>query len=534
MLRGFFTLIIALLFPSSGIGRGLNAIYQRAIFCETPLETACKAGALCVVIRTKDWKPRSGESVRGVRLDQETQQPKEDAMEVEMQKNVGVVSRFFASEFPEPETAPLALGQDDTHAADEEANTDRISKQRVQAVDVISGPLSTNNVVGELDEIDTIPKIRIQDPWPDPELGQGVGESRSFMPATRFWQMSGRTVHGVCELPEGYALSILPSNTSASRLMQNTTIQATQRGKDTYRVDGICMSYNFSKAVIAVFQTIYASFTLYETRGDQIARYGYAAFGLTVTSYLLMSVVNLVSNTVTPDFPTVYLMRDQVMTEAEHRIGKKFERVVGTVQATPHVGGVNVLFKGCSGVEVARGHTLDHQMVLKRLRDESFTMSENVNFDEAQPPDEDDRFGPLKVENVGRLSPRPAASAASPRSTAPTVLVPFSDTFEPDLGRRFPLAMFFNVYFPAIPIAVIGGLTHFRPGQSSRAQRTWILMWFVFGIGVSPILNQVLPMIGDNIGLFLFVIAFYSAPAIGGLVVVAQMLSVYGSCTELF
>ena len=55
-----YAMLLSLMFPVSGVFRGLVAIHQRAIFCDTPLKTAAKAGALCVVVRSRSWMPRSG------------------------------------------------------------------------------------------------------------------------------------------------------------------------------------------------------------------------------------------------------------------------------------------------------------------------------------------------------------------------------------------------------------------------------------------------------------------------------------------
>ena len=81
----------------------------------------------------------------------------------------------------------------------------------------------------------------------------------------------------------------------------------------------------------AVFQTVYASATLDQVRADQIQRYGYAAFGSTVAPYLVMSLVNLASTMLTPDYSTMYLVSSGTMEEAQWRKGSRFEGVVGTI-----------------------------------------------------------------------------------------------------------------------------------------------------------------------------------------------------------
>jgi hypothetical protein len=52
-------IIYALFFPTSGIVRGLNAIFRHASFEKTDLRVAARAGALCMVVRTSKWRPES-------------------------------------------------------------------------------------------------------------------------------------------------------------------------------------------------------------------------------------------------------------------------------------------------------------------------------------------------------------------------------------------------------------------------------------------------------------------------------------------
>ena len=68
-------MLTALIYPTSGVFRGLGAILQRAIFCKSPLKSACRAGALCMVVRAPDWKPRNGDVVRGLKIRQNNRVP---------------------------------------------------------------------------------------------------------------------------------------------------------------------------------------------------------------------------------------------------------------------------------------------------------------------------------------------------------------------------------------------------------------------------------------------------------------------------
>lgn len=48
--------ICSLFSPYYGVGRSASCIKRGAIWAATPLERAARAGALCIVTRTKSWK----------------------------------------------------------------------------------------------------------------------------------------------------------------------------------------------------------------------------------------------------------------------------------------------------------------------------------------------------------------------------------------------------------------------------------------------------------------------------------------------
>ncbi|KAJ7683952.1 hypothetical protein B0H14DRAFT_2654567 [Mycena olivaceomarginata] len=94
-----------------------------------------------------------------------------------------------------------------------------------------------------------------------------------------------RKIHGVIrKLPPGYKFEVVP---------RNAVIEIPTAGADTRSVV-ICTSQQTAKLMVAILQTFYGAVTLYRARGDQLARYGYAAFALTVAPYTVMSLINLV------------------------------------------------------------------------------------------------------------------------------------------------------------------------------------------------------------------------------------------------
>lgn len=61
-------MIMVILFPCMGAGRGLFAITRRAVLQKDPLQQALHAQALCMVVRAEGWKPKAGEFVRSLAL----------------------------------------------------------------------------------------------------------------------------------------------------------------------------------------------------------------------------------------------------------------------------------------------------------------------------------------------------------------------------------------------------------------------------------------------------------------------------------
>jgi hypothetical protein len=142
---------LALLFPFSGVMRGLRAIFQHATTYEDPLEAALNAEALCMVVRKPKWKPQIGDDIH---------------------KAKRVNHDGVGSEGPSDARTQI----------DMEEGGDTIEMQHRLS----------------------LPAVKI-----DIEIS---GRLNCFMPATSLWS-SGRKVHGICNLPPGYELAILPLGT---------------------------------------------------------------------------------------------------------------------------------------------------------------------------------------------------------------------------------------------------------------------------------------------------------------------------------
>ena len=80
---------------------------------------------------------------------------------------------------------------------------------------------------------------------------------------------------------------------------------------------------------ISVIQLVLSSFTIYRTRGPQIARYGYASFGLSTIPYAFMSFLNLICIGSTGEYPYLFMLQTQTLEEASGRVGAEIAGAVG-------------------------------------------------------------------------------------------------------------------------------------------------------------------------------------------------------------
>jgi len=72
--------LTSLLFPVSGLMRGLLTILTFASFGKTDLQKAARARALCMVVRNQDWRPEPGDIIADAYLEEtKTQSPSRDA-----------------------------------------------------------------------------------------------------------------------------------------------------------------------------------------------------------------------------------------------------------------------------------------------------------------------------------------------------------------------------------------------------------------------------------------------------------------------
>ena len=309
-LHVFTAMVFALLIPTSGVVRGIRSICQAAILAKTDIEAAKKAHALCVVVRTTGWQPHSKHN--GRILSERT------------------LDRYVRD--PTVEAKPVRSENEPSGKVD---STD-------EAFEMIPGICKGSN-----DPI--IKRVRLRH--------HSLDANFLFYPSSKWNTTGDYQIHGTCVLPPGYALCTISSTVVVQEIRDVRYQAQSPRPVGTYshaRATGISdhhqsllqlseqnrkpptialsSNLNILKTLIAIFQFIYASVTLYKTKGDQIEKYGFAAFGLTVVPYLIMSLVNLIGSVLTPDYPKVLLVHSEIVDEAMQCAGARFEGMVGTIE----------------------------------------------------------------------------------------------------------------------------------------------------------------------------------------------------------
>jgi hypothetical protein len=367
---------ISLLFPFTGAWRGLRGIKLAAIFGEDDLHRAARAGALCIVARSSNWKAKQGDEISG-----------------------------------------CIRG---TSSID---STTLRSKSRV----II-------------------------------EQGYSLTVLRQ----------SEVCIHGQCCLPRGYHLVRLPEDVAISR---------THNDRVT-----IASTHSSVKVVASVFQLIYAIVTLYRAGRSQLDRYGYASFALTVIPYAIMSLVNLVGNFLTPDYLSLYIVKTEVLVEAESR-GGRFDGTIGIVKHN-QVGYDTV--------------TVEESWMIVR-KDDTFASG---------PHD-------IVVPALGRILHTQQVSPWCKR-------------------RRYIIYLIAGLICLA-PYIIIGALTRFDSRSSTGGECFWPMAWLVAGQVAGALMAGVLNGVDDLGGRIILFIAGITliVPAIGGFVTVGKMMKEFGNCVEL-
>jgi hypothetical protein len=240
--------------------------------------------------------------------------------------------------------------------------------------------------------------------------------------------------------------------------------------------------------------------------------YGYAAFGLTVIPYAIMSILNLTANLLTPEYPMLFMVQSDGMRIRQLGYSKpQFDGIVGTIVPENARTDNSGFYDTISARDILRKQGKCQGMV--------------------QIPEdyvEDQSDGELEVLVLGSFGRH---------ETTPT--------FDRTQKIRNLVAIAIGIAALVIPYVLIAIFSHgFETGtESTTLQRGFVMSWLVVGQvfgAISGWLGHSDSTVGNIFydyelgtkeGYFsLLLLVAVIAPAVGGFVVVGLMIKQFGSC----
>ncbi|PVI05717.1 hypothetical protein DM02DRAFT_70425 [Periconia macrospinosa] len=522
--------LASLLFPGFGAYRGLRAIFVgwatvRKRFRSEPweqgetihlhknkarrnrdLQKARRAGALCMIVRSADWTPQHGDEIaQNVLLEEGsgTQAKKT----VNSKKEARVTERDMGTAAPDDGQSLLGTTAD-------------IEMRSIH-----------NEALSSAIQVNTYPT-----PW-------------TYCRKSRPDSVGSRTIRcAPAELAPGYSIIMLPSCTPVRNLIDDDAI------------DRINCQYDTMRGLVALVQALLAIRTLYQTRGNQIEKYGFSAFGLTVAPYAIMSLVNLLGALSRPEYDAVYLVGSPVMVEERRRKGLDgyYEGVVGEVfEADTDRNDAfadNAIEPTAQFIKSpVQFITIDKELYVRfpgrAVASSRHGRSEDTLIKVFLPATSSTSPGVanLHVPNASPFSYNRADKSPlteSLPSPANLDITKWPSKLLPRSTRYIKRSRYFAFLISLTPIILIQVLSRFRAGSSTVTQQAITMLWLAWGsaIGFLVAKYEKRDTIGEKVDgvtqvwsvlLKAFGFVVLGAPAIAGWVVVAKMLKEYGRCVKL-
>lgn len=343
-------------------------------------------------------------------------------------------------------------------------------------------------------------------------------------------------IHGVCQLAPGYALSYIPQDVKIySHIKQMRSVSISRLLGMSHTPDiKLASTHDVPRILFSIIQTVSGGYPLYKARGSQIECYGYAAFGLTVLPYMMVSIINLIGSLLTNEYQTVYLVHSVTMDEIRGR-GGLCDGVVGSLERP------------------------DHQIYVY-LDGETETRPKGLKMQFTNAP------GEVRCQDIAGGSPKMALHLSERNHITPAKDIWWSDTCTRKWRNRkkgceeaspcYPilsipshsgftrlspvwyqscrnvLTILLLILALALPYVITGILSGFRVGQSTSTQRTFILNWLICGQVQGYAVSYIEAVNGKGrvLKTFLIMLVNYGSYCTMDLVAVAQEMIESGTC----
>ncbi|KAL8949949.1 MAG: hypothetical protein Q9222_003981 [Ikaeria aurantiellina] len=511
-----------LLIPYTGVRRGLCLIYRAGNLANNDLQAAARANALCMVIRAPDWRPRDGQIVEGCTFEEPPKKPAKSCWWKWKKKS-------------NPQHGVSVPGLNEKAVIEELCPVRSATENSVQAHRLLNGSevmLKTKDLY-----MPSLPRNRIE------YLTRYLIESNRFRsqpPTVNKVDHLNVKIHGVCQLAPGYALSYIPEDVKIFSHIKHLRSLSISRllGLNHAPQIKLASTHDVPRILFSIIQTVSGAYSLYKARGSQIDRYGYAAFGLTVLPYMMVSIINLIGSLLTNEYETLYLVHSSTMDEMKLR-GGLCDGVVGTLERPDHQQfvydegenetqpeGQNIQFTMAGGEAIC--HEIDGPPPAKR----ELQISTSNHID----PVQEEWPSSRSFKQWRRLKKEDREEAVA----TPLLRVPSHSSFT----RLSPawyqtsinaLTLVLLVLALGLPHMIIALLSGFKNNHSTSLQRTFVLNWLICGqlqgYGVS--LVESVNGKSNVVRSFLIIFATYGSYCVMGFYVVAQEMIEFGTCKAL-
>ncbi|KAK0644606.1 hypothetical protein B0T16DRAFT_460643 [Cercophora newfieldiana] len=453
---------------------GLKSAFPYIAFPPDNLETAHRAGALVTASRTQDWTPHPSDKVlRGVKVVERDRKEGSPPTETEKQD------------------APAQSKFDYYHI-------------RMAGVQDLS---------------------ESRDAWQAPGSVVDLGGSN----------VPGALVFGGFKLPRGYRWVSLPMDVVVEPLSSRSTRSEprAEQGQTQPNPGGgsghtdFGAVYSIAQPIAAVVQVVSAGITLYRARGDQLDRYGFTAFGLTVVPYLVMSVINFFAHIAVPKYNTLLLVQSDILEEVAVRCGYEHSTSLGGVVAKllpgDHLspGQVDVSLVEDNPPRPSRYRTLN--LLQNNWAQAAGKENEWEICDAAVDLGRDTADGAALVVLVDQLPVNPEASSEDTNNKGRDcacrgdIVVPKFPSVQKRVGGSSPmsrlrlwgapqralLANVVSLLMGLLVVAVIGIVSRFQLGIASKpGWRVLMIVWLVATNGSPIYIDVIVVMVGFSSFIF--------------------------------
>ncbi|TFY57309.1 hypothetical protein EVJ58_g7098 [Rhodofomes roseus] len=285
---------------------------------------------------------------------------------------------------------------------------------------------------------------------------------------------ASRSLHGVANPPVGYSLAV-PMHKAYTEDIILKDLEQTKELK-IHHPSGI------TNVLLSIFQIVFAIFTLYFTPSDQIPRWGYAAYGLSVFPYALMSVMNLLCAAFVGGYASGHILRTPILEESLKRAGQTshagnvttvtYDGLIGTVRRRPSEKPV------CDDTDIGVRGSGSYVAVKMRMTERNGEKHLWVTVkDGAGLQDREYILVPHRPDTTHEDDAQPAhfvVSALSHNGVIPEAALKQHQAF-----TQREICTIASLFIIALvsPHALIYGLTGFHPNGSTVAQRGWMMSW---------------------------------------------------------